>query len=152
MDGSVDFTLTAGDITSEVTNSDSGDRYFYALNALSFLAGQVSRYTITNAGSTNTSVIYEGGVPVRYTNNLVYTTSTGTQTWQVSVTKPVREAGDNRPDQGGLMITGLSATKVLNVSFNPNNTVTIEGGEQGGARNYSWDETSLQNALHASHL
>lgn len=150
-DGAVQYTLNRGDIASEVTDSDSGDHYFYASHVLSFLAGQASRYDVSNAGSTSTDVVFESGIPVRYTNNLVYTTNDGTQTWQVSVTSPVREAGANRPDRGSLMIVRMGAAAALNVTFGAGNTLTLDGGEQGGTRHLTWDDTALQAALAASH-
>lgn len=149
-DGGVEYTLAAGDIGSEVDDSDAGNRYFYAAHSLSFIAGTSHRYDIGNAGSTSAAILYEGGTPVRYTNNLVFTTTDGTQSWQVSASSPVREAGADRPDRGSLTIARLGAGAVLNVTFGAGNTLTLSGGEGGTTRTLSWSDAALQAALAAS--
>lgn len=149
--GGLEYTLTGGDISSDVNDSDAGNQYFYASHALSFTAGTSRRYEISNAGSTSTAIVFESGTPVRYTNNLVFTTSNGTQTWQVSATGAVREAGDKRPDRGSLMITRLGAGAALNVTFGADNTLTLNGGERGSERTLSWSDATLKAVLAASH-
>lgn len=149
--GAAEFTLTAGDIASDMLDSDAGNHYFYASRSLTFRAGQASQYTVSNAGSTSTDILFEAGIPVRYTNNLVYTTSDGKQTWQVTASSTVRENGENRPDRGSLLITRAGGTTALNVAFGPSNSLTLTGGEQGGTRTMNWNDAALQAALTASH-
>jgi len=148
--GGVEYTLAAGDIGSEVSDSDAGDRYVYASHALSFRIGTARRYEISNAGSTSTAILYEAGTPVRYTDNLVFTTNDGARSWQVTASSPVREAGVNRPDRGSLMITPLGASAALNVTFGAGNSLTLSGGERGTTRVLSWNDAALQAALAAS--
>jgi hypothetical protein len=149
--GAAEFTLNASDdINSVVSDSDAGNSYFYNTHSMSFKAGQSSQYTISKAGSTSTNILFEGGVPVRYTDNLVFHTSDGKHTWQVTANPQVREAGENHPDRGGLVITKLGV-HALTVTFGPDNTLTISGGDHGGTRTLNWNDASLQAALAARH-
>jgi hypothetical protein len=144
--GELDFKLVGGDISGTLQGSDSGDSYFYASQQLQFRAGQSTSYAISNAGSTSTVITFVNGKPERSTNNLVYTVSNGSNSWQVSVMNTVHEAGDNRPDRGQLMITRLGATQALSATFGGAG-VTLSGGEQGQTRTYGWTDASLRSAI-----
>jgi hypothetical protein len=148
--GQTEFTLESGDIGGNFKDSDTADTYFFASNSLIFKAGQASRYVLSNAGSTSVGIAIINGQPDRSTNNLVFTTNNGKDTWQVQVTSPVHEFGTARPDRGGLLITRLGATQALSVSFGTNNTLTLSGGEDGGgSRTFNWSDTAVQAALEA---
>lgn len=148
--GQTEFTLESGDIGGNFKDSDTADTYFFTSNSLIFKAGQASRYVLSNAGSTSVGIAIINGQPDRSTNNLVFTTNNGKDTWQVQVTSPVHEFGTARPDRGGLLLTRLGATQALSVSFGTNNTLTFSGGEDGGgSRTFNWSDTALQAALEA---
>ncbi|WP_332877668.1 hypothetical protein [Massilia sp. S19_KUP03_FR1] len=145
-----EFSLESGDIGGYFTDSDTADSYFFASNSLIFKAGQVSRYVLSNAGSTSIVIAILNGQPDRSTNNLVFTTNNGKDTWQVQVMSPVHEAGTARPDRGSLLITRLGATQALSVSFGTNNNLTLSGGEDGaGSRTFNWSDAVVQAALEA---
>lgn len=148
-DGAREFALTGGSIASEVVDNDAGDRYFFTSPSLDFTAGAGHRYAVSNAGSTSIAVTFEQQVPVRETANLVFTTSDGSDTWQVTVTGGIRERGD-RPDRGSLTIVRLGAQQALNATFGSDGTVTLVGGEQGGTRTLGWTDATLQAALAAA--
>ena len=111
-------------------------------------AGTASNYTISNASSTSTAIVFRNGVPERSTNSLLYTTSIGAATWQVSVMSPVHEAGDAYPDRGNLMIARIGALQALNVGFS-GETLTLTGGESGQTRTLRWNDATLRAALAA---
>lgn len=146
--GALEYTITEGEITGDLVSSESGDRFAFTATGLRIRAGQASDYTISNAGSTSTTVVFRNGQPERTSNNLVYTVSNGTSTWQVTVMSPVHEAGDARPDQGHLMIVRLGALQALNATFG-GNSITLSGGETGTTRALAWTDTALQAALAA---
>lgn len=147
--GTLEYTITDGEITGDVVSSESGDRFSFTATGLRIRAGQASDYTISNAGSTSTTVVFRNGQPERTSNNLVYTVSNGTSTWQVTVMSPMHEAGADRPDQGHLMIVRLGALQALNATF-ANNSITLSGGETGTTRPLAWSDASLQAALAAA--
>lgn len=146
--GALEYTITDGEIAGNLVGSEDGDRYTFTATGLRIRAGQASDYTISNAGSTNTTVLFRNGQPERTSNNLVYTVSNGTSTWQVTVMSPVHEAGDARPDQGHLMIVRLGALQALNATF-AGNSITLAGGETGTTRALAWTDAGLQAALAA---
>ncbi|NYE61649.1 hypothetical protein FHW58_002856 [Duganella sp. 1224] len=145
-DGNVEFKLLGGDISGTMTDNGSDDSYFYASNELLFSAGAASKYTVSGAGSTSTVITFVNGKPERSTNNLVYTVSNGSSSWQVTVMAPVHEAGDNRPDRGQLMITRLGATQALQATLGSNG-VTLSGGEQNQTQTYGWTDAALRAAI-----
>lgn len=145
-DGALEFKLVGGDINGTMQDNGSDDSYFYNSTQLQFRAGASTSYTISNAGSTSTVIVFVAGKPERSTNNLVYTVSNGKDSWQVSVMSPVHEAGDNRPDRGQLMITRLGATQALQAVLGSNG-VTLSGGEQNQTQTYGWTDASLRAAI-----
>lgn len=147
--GSTEFTLEAGDIVSEVSDSEAGDHYFFSSPLLTFKAGTMSRYAIANAGSTSLDIVFVNGAPERTTNNLVFNASIGDKMWQVQVAAPVHESGTNRPDRGSLLITRIGGPKALTVTFGNANTLVLSGGEAGAARTLNWNDADLQGALAA---
>lgn len=145
-----EFTLESGDIGGYFKDSDTADTYYFSSNSLTFKAGQVSRYALSNAGSTSIVIATLNGQPDRSTNNLVFTTNNGKDTWQVQVMSPVHEAGTARPDRGNLLVTRLGATQALSVTFGTNNSLTLSGGEDGsGSRTFNWSDAAVQAALEA---
>jgi hypothetical protein len=146
--GALEYTITGGEIAGALQGSDDGDRYTFTASSLRIHVGQSSDYTISNAGSTSTAVVFRNGLPERTTDNLVYTVSNGTTTWQVTVMSPVHEAGDARPDRGHLMIVPLGAAQALNATFG-GNSITLDGGATGAARTLAWNDAGLQAALAA---
>lgn len=150
--GLTEFTLESGDIGGDVTDSVNGDVYYFASKALSFSAGVSTRYAVSNAGATAITILVSNGVPDRTTTNLVFTTSNGSNTWQVQTMSPVHEADTARPNSGNLLITRLGALQALSVTFGPNNTFTLSGGEDGaGSRTFNWSDSAVQAALSAGH-
>lgn len=150
--GAAEFTLESGDIGGNVVDSSAGDVYYFASRALSFRAGQASHYIVSNAGATAITILVSNGVPDRTTTNLVFTTSNGANTWQVQTMSPVHEANTARPDSGTLLITRLGAMQALSVTFGPNNSFTLSGGEDGPAsRRYEWSDSAVQAAISAGH-
>jgi len=146
--GEAEYALLDGDIISTVQDSDAATNFFYTSTVLQFRAGTASNYTISNASSTSTAIVFRNGVPERSTNSLLYTTSIGAATWQVSVMSPVHEAGDAYPDRGNLMIARMGALQALNVGFS-GETLTLTGGESGQTRTLRWNDATLRAALAA---
>lgn len=148
--GQKEFTVESGDIGGYFKDSDTADTYFFASNSLIFKTGQVTRYVLSNAGSTSIAIAIINGQPDRSTNNLVFTTNNGKDSWQVQVMSPIHEANTARPDRGSLLITRLGALQALSVSFGTNDTLTISGGEDGaGKRTFNWSDAAVQAALEA---
>ena len=68
--GALEYTITDGEITGDVVSSESGDRFSFTATGLRIRAGQASDYTISNAGSTSTTVVFRNGQPERTSNNI----------------------------------------------------------------------------------
>ena len=150
--GIIEFVVELGDITGAVNDSNAGNMYSFASKSLVFKAGQTSRYAISNAGSTEVRILLTQDVPDRTTNNLMFSTSNGTNVWQVQAMSPVHESGTARPDRGSLLVTRLGATQALSVSFGTNNTFTLAGGEEGAPnRTFNWSDVAVQAALHEAY-